>query len=221
MFGSNKKTKQQNKNYVDQNPVEAVTRIGSGVAQSLGADLLRGGANDLWKQMLGEIPQTPKSREKEGELIEGEEIDLSSTSKNQEHFANPDIAPGIDYRREILRGSERLNAVQTQSIEKQIEMILVELKQLATTSKELEIEFKDVVVEQRIVKPGKYHQSFLEWMVIIIRSARMRVENAGAWISVMHGKKSKKQQQGYWKMFEKHGTTFGLSNERVVATQTG
>ena len=92
---------------------------------------------------------------------------------------------------------------------------------LAASSKELEIQFKDVVVEQRIVKPGKYHQSFFEWMLIIVKTARMRVEDAGTWLSVMHGKKNKRHSQNYWQMFKKHGTTFGLSNERVVATQTG
>ena len=100
-------------------------------------------------------------------------------------------------------------------------MIIIELKRLAASSQELEIEFKDVVMTQNVVKPGKYHQGFFEWVLIVIRNARVRVEDAGAWLSVMHGKKGKKQQQNYWQMFKKHGTTFGLSNERVVATQTG
>jgi hypothetical protein len=82
----------------------------------------------------------------------------------------------------------------------------------------LQIEFKEVAIEQRIVNPGKYHTSFFEWVLSAIRIARMKVEDSGAWLSASKGKKAKKD---YWQMFKKHGTTFGLSNERVVATQTG
>ena len=213
-----KKPKIQQKQYVDQNPVEAITNIGSGVASSLNADLLGKGGSDFWRQVLG----TEEGRsEQTGELQEGQELDLGSINKTQEQFANPDITPGIDYKREILRGSEYISKGQTKQLEQQIETIIIELKQLTASSKELEIEFKDIVVEQRVVKPGKYHQSFFEWMIIIIKTARMRVEDASSWLSAMHGKKGKKQQQNYWQMFKKHGTTFGLSNERVVATQTG
>jgi hypothetical protein len=46
----------------------------------------------------------------------------------------------------------------------------------------------------------------------------MTVEDSGAWLSAMSGKKGKKT---YWSEFKKHGTSFGMSNERSVATQTG
>jgi hypothetical protein len=55
-------------------------------------------------------------------------------------------------------------------------------------------------------------------MLTVIRGARMKVEDSGAWLSTMQGKKGKKN---YWAMFKKHGTSFGMSNERQVATQTG
>lgn len=218
MFGSNKKIKTQTKQHFDQNPVEAFTRS-TGNTPSQGKDAISGEANDLWKQILGERP-AKQHKKKHGELMVGEELDLRVVSQNENH-ANLEITPGIDYRREIVHGSERINHLQNSSLEQQIENILVELKQLTAASKELEIEFKNVVVEQRIVKAGKYHQSFLEWVVVIIRAARMRIEDASIWLATIKGKKNKKQSQNYWQMFKKHGTTFGLSNERVVATQTG
>src|SRR3989344_5698474 len=72
--------------------------------------------------------------------------------------------------------------------------------------------------EQQIVNPGKYHVSFFEWVLLLVRQARMKVEDSSAWLGAFKSKKAKKQ---YWSMFKKHGTTFGLSNERVVSTQTG
>lgn len=208
-----KKAKSQTKQYVDRNPVEAITNIGSGVVRSLG--------NDLRKQLLGEsLPETTNKHDM-GDLQEGQELDLADLNQKKESHGKVDLEPGIDYRREILHGSERIKNQETQVLARQIESIVIELKRLAASSKELEIEFKDVVVEERIVKPGKYHQSFFEWMLIMIRNARIRVEDASAWLSVMHGKKNKRQSQNYWQMFKKHGTTFGLSNERVLATQTG
>ncbi len=212
-----KKAKSQTKQYVDRNPVEAITNIGSGVMQSFGADLLKGGTTDMWNQFLGVENKKENRHNEAGDLEEGQDLDLMSLEKNKKH----DVAPGIDYRREILYGSEKVASKENQVLIQQIEMIVVELKKLAASSQELQIVFKDVVVTQNVVKPGKYHQSFFEWVLIVVRSARMRVEDAGAWLAVMHGKKSKKQQQNYWHMFKKHGTTFGLSNERVVATQTG
>ena len=217
MFNLTKKAKPKARQFVDTNPVEAITNIGSGVLQSFGTDLLTGGKTDLWNQFLGIENKKENTGNKAGDLEEGKDLNLASIEKNKKH----DVAPGIDYRRDILYGAERIGKQQTRELEQQIEMIVGELKRLAASSKELEIAFKDVVVTQNVVKPGKYHQSFFEWMLIILKTARMRIEDAGAWLSVMHGKKNKKQQQNYWQMLKKHGTNFGLSNERVVATQTG
>ena len=214
---TNKKAKPKATQFVDTNPVEAITNIGNGVMQSFGKDLLSGATTDLWDQLLGGENKKEETHHKAGDLEEGQDLDLASLEKNKKL----DVAPGIDYRRDILYGAEKINKQQTRELVQQIEMIVKELKNLAAASAELAIEFKDVVMTQNVVKPGKYHQSFFEWVLIILKTARMRIEDAGTWLSVMHGKKSKKQQQNYWQMFKKHGTNFGLSNERVVATQTG
>ncbi len=86
-------------------------------------------------------------------------------------------------------------------------------------SQELEITYKDMAIEQRIVKPGKYHLNFFQFVLSMVRSARMKIEESSAWLSVAKGKNGKKQN--YWQMFKKHGTTFGMSSERAIATQAG
>ena len=220
---NNKKTKKNNQ-YVDTNPIEALRDITSGVASAFTNDLGKGAASDLWKQLLrGET-----SSHSSGELAPGQELDLASMSNytqpnqtenmEEDDYKTPDIAPGIDYRREILEGDKKVARAEMQEMESQVQQIIVELKRLAQSSSTLEAEFKEVTVEQRITHPGKYHVTFFAWVLTVVRNARMRVEDSGAWLAQF---KSKKKQKQYWNMFKKHGTTFGLSNERVVATQTG
>jgi hypothetical protein len=204
------------------NPLEALGNLTGSAAQTFSKDVAKAGVDDLWKQILGKYENNQQSQTS-GDLKEGQELDLSSLSHNkkQESLQKPDSAPGIDYHRDIVHGSETLSRKENQEMSVQIQQIIVELKRLAATSQELEIQFRDVIVEQRITKPGKYHQSFFEWMLIILKTARMRVEDAGAWLSLMKNKKGKKQTQNYWSMAKKHGTSFSLNNERGVATQTG
>lgn len=209
-----KKQKKQTNQYIDQNPVEAFRDLGSGVAKSLASDVAKGTVTGLWEQLLGR-GSYKESHGTGGDLAEGQELDLQSLQESQEE---PQIEAGIDYRRDILRGSEKSQHIANKETEVKIQEILVAIKQLAQSSKGLEVQFKEVVVEQRIEKPSKYHLTFFEWILSVIRLAKMRVEESSNWLSVFA---SKKKRQQYWGMFKKHGTTFGLSNERVVATQTG
>ncbi len=204
--------------YIDQNPIEAFKEIGTGAADSLVNDVSKQGESDLWEKLLG--AKEDLSDKFSGELSEGQEINFKSLNKKRaeekDDFA--DVEPLIDYRREIIQVEQRTGHENTKVIRAKIEEILVELKKIASTSQEIAIEFKQIAVEQRIEKPGEYHLTFFEWMLSLVRSARAKIEDSSAWLSVME---SKKTQRTYWNMFAKHGTTFGLSNERIVATQTG
>ncbi len=198
MTGKNQTKKRQ---FVADNSIEALLNLGSAMVDQIKGDF------------DGQKPQG-------GDLAEGQEIHLKKTPSvedRKEAKQMPDIDPGIDYRREILYG-ERTIQEDSREIETKIQEIIIELKRLTQTSAVLQAEFKEVTVEQRIEKPGKYHLSFFEWVLIMVRSARIKVEDSGAWLEMFKSKKAGKQ---YWNMFKKHGTTFGLSNERVVATQTG
>lgn len=209
------KTILRKKQYINDNAVESFKGIGKAFVNSLATDVGKSIATDAgkqWEQFLG--INKKGNREASGDLIEGEELNLALEEKE----TKLDIQPGIDYRRELLHGYRKITQENTQEISKKIQEIIVELKRLTISSKELQIEFKEVAIEQRAVNPGKYHASFFEWVLSAIKLARMKVEDSGAWLSVSKSKKAKRE---YWAMFKKHGTTFGLSNERVVATQTG
>ncbi|GEM_PF-421317 len=231
---SSKKSKNI-KEVLDKNPFEGpLTDLGSGIASSVHHDLVQEGRKDFFEQLLGLGDfESNRSFKLSGELIEGQEFDLKvyeeegkKLRENQEakhagkepEKAKKDIEPGINYFSEIIHGEKRISKEYEGTVESKIQEIIVELRRLISSSAQLQVEYKEIVMEQRAVKAGKYYVNFFEWLLTVIRSARMKVEDSGAWLSAMKGKKG---QKGYWSQFKKHGTSFGLSNERVVATQTG
>lgn len=216
MITAKKQTKA--KQFINKNTIEALTDIPKGIATSA-AKGVQGLGKGAFEQFLG-LGTYRGTLEKKGELQEGQELNLSNVRQNQDLEKTPmlDIDPGIDYRREILHAEKIISQESTKELSIKIQEIIIELKQLMNVSQELKVEFKEIAVEPQIANPGKYHVSFFEWVLLIVKQARMKVEDSQAWLGAFKSKKAKRQ---YWSMFKKHGTTFGLSNERVVSTQTG
>lgn len=211
------------------NPLEAGQNIAKDIVNSVATDVVKSGVSDFWKQVLttgnsatnSEINGYHKVRS--GDLSEGEELILSNQKRGQE-AKTIEIEAGevaVEYKREILHGESRAIRKISQEIETKTQEILAEIKRLIQTTKEIQVEFREVAAEQRVVKPGKYHQSFFEWVLVVIRQARMKVEDSNVWLTAFKNKQGKKDY--YWTMsrVDKGGTSFQLSNERVVATQTG
>lgn len=213
---TDKKQKKQTKQFINKNAVEALQELGTGIATTVKNDVAKGMMTDLWDQFLG-VDKYKKSAKESGDLQEGQELNLNAKKNKKEETAEIAL-PGLDYQREILYGEKRVIKENRQVIEVKIQEIIIEIKKLTAQSKELQAQFKEITVEMLPVNPGQYHLNFFEWMISVIRQARMKVEDSSAWLSLFASKKGKKE---YWAMFKKHGTTFGLSNERVVATQTG
>lgn len=212
---SSKKPKFKLGEFVQETP-EAVKSLTTGLSDSVKNDLVKGGITDAWNQFFGELDSS-KQHSHNGELTEGQELDLQSLEGTSQENAQSHIEAGIDYRREILHADKESAAENTAEIRGKIEEIKFELKQLINTV-EMQVEFGQIVVEQTTDKPGKYHENFFIWLLAFIRTMRAKVEDSAQWLAQFQ---SKKKQKGYWQMFKKHGTTFGLSNERNVSTQTG
>lgn len=202
---------------IDQNPIEAVRDIGASVAESAKNDLAKGLMTDLWDQMLGtEIGKGNAAQQTSGDLQEGQEITLKKQPKKE--AKKQQVEAGWDYTGEIIHAEKRISQTENRELNTKVSEIIIELKKLAKSSKELEVTFREIAVERKPVNPGKYHLNFFEWMLSTIRSARMKIEDSKNWTSLFASKKTKKE---YWSLFKKHGTSFGLSSERTVATQTG
>ena len=201
---------------IDQNPIEAVRDIGASVMDSAKNDLAKGLMTDLWDQMLGTEIGKGDNKQASGDLEEGREVTLGKQLKKEEK--KQPIEAGWNYTGEIIHAEKRISQTENRELNAKISEIIIELKKLTKSSKELEATFKEIAVEKNPVNPGKYHLNFFEWMISAIRSARMRIEDSKNWAGLFASKKTKKD---YWSSFKKHGTSFGLSGERIVATQTG
>lgn len=211
-----RKIKNKTKQFVDKNPIEQLVGIGGGVAQA-GTDLAKSVINlDNWDEYLGLADIRERQKKQAGDLQEGQELNLKDLRKEKKEKAH--VEPDIDYHRETVHVGERAATRENRELETQLREIMAEIKKLADSSKELQTQFKEVAIEQHVVVPGKYHKSFFEWMLSMIRIAQQKVEDSGAWLAAMH---SKKKSREYGAMAKKYGTTFSLSNERVVATQVG
>ncbi|KKR14618.1 MAG: hypothetical protein UT44_C0055G0003 [Candidatus Levybacteria bacterium GW2011_GWA1_39_32] len=205
------KVKKQTKNFVNDNPVESLKDLSRGFAGSVTSDLAKDSIKTAWDQMLG------LGKGRSGDLEEGQEIVLNR-EKTEEADRRLHLEPALDYRREILQREKQSIVENGQEIKVKIEEVLIELKKLIKSSEELRVEFREVEVEELVEKPGKYHLNFLEWLLEIVRAARSTVEDGASWLEAFYSKRNKRK---YWNMFKKHGTSFGLSQERSVSTQSG
>ena len=212
------------KNILIPNPLEAFHESARIVTSEI-KNQAAASVDDSWSQLLGGGEKSQVKHQKmSGDLIAGQSIDFNVHKKPQEQpkqheqVKRVDVAAGIDYRGEILHGERRISKETEQILSRQIEEIAAELRQLVNSSQELAVQFKDVAVEQRITKPGKYHVSLFQFVLSIVRQARMKVESSSACLSISKGKKGKKD---YWSMASTQGTSFTMNNERAIATQAG
>lgn len=160
-----------------------------------------------------------KLKVSENESLAGEAAEKSTRRKTK-----AEKRPGIDYHGQyvesITRFSENASSHEVMQENGKIQQIMAEIKKLVMSSKSLQAEVKGITVVSEVpANPGKYYVNFFEWMLIMVRQARQKVEDSKSWLATVKGKKSKRM--GYWGMAKKHGTSFSLSNERSVSTSTG
>ncbi len=213
------------------NPLETFKDLGHGVKDSATNDVIKAGAGDFFKQLLdfSLLSDSASQSEEQPSHDKSEKVEIFSASKLQKSKEAPTskksaerqpqrAEAAIEYHRDIHKSREKASKMEVRDINQRMQEIMVELRKLVNSSKNLQMQFVEVAVEQTTPDPGEYHVNFFEWMLSVVRLARQKVEDSNAWLSTV---KSKSKKAGYWGMFKKHGTTFGLSNERVVATQTG
>lgn len=205
-----KSTKKTPKQYIDQNPIEALTSIGTGVVDSMKEDLGRPSVNDAWEQLLGaEVTKRADS----GDLEPGAELNIFEIRKDVQTVTEM----GRDFAREVVdAGKSRVE--DTHEVQVKIQEILIEIKQLAKSTKEVQAEVEVISAESTQGKAGSYRVSFLEQMVNFLRDIRVDVEDSLAWF---HALRSKKASRQYGVLAKKHGASFMLSHERSAVTQTG
>lgn len=180
--------------------LEQLRDVGGAVAKSVKTDLLGGVTSGALDELFG-----PRKKD----LKPGEEVIIPQT---QELAAKPII--------EVRKPEAVLFTAQEANLSREIEAVRQELKKTVDELKELNTAVVEVekAVAQAPVKAGKYHLSFFARLRAIIKLFRQQVSESRVWLEASFAKKKKR---GYWSMFKKHGTTFGMSSERVIATQAG
>lgn len=185
---------------------------------------------DFFSQLLGVGKfESTTQPDNHGEVKPYEKFTLYDSDRKAQHAdakheapiveRKPAIAAAIDYHAEMAHGSERANRRENREVQQQIQEITTELQRLiASSTKMIQMEFGSYQVSTAPKAIGKYQTNFLAWMLSVVRDARQKVEDAGAWMAVAKGKGNKR---GYSQSSKSLGTSFTQSNERNVATQTG
>lgn len=153
-------------------------------------------------------------------------------SPASENAANRESTSPENYPRRV--GLERPQVIREFSVfsfeahrerveaQREITQLIAEIKReitiLQSRQKVLISETAKVIVEALPENPGVYHVNFLEWILKMLRDLKKQVTESSSWLSVL---KSRRQQKGYWRMLKKHGTQWGMSSERGLATSAG
>lgn len=195
--------------------------------KSLGKDAIASMWEEFFKaaatKNLPEQVLNSKATRKESVLQEGQEISLTQV-KQEVTETKHEVKKVTEAHHEYVRSltvTERKSREEVET-QQQVDLLQQEIKKLIKASKEMEVAFKQasnqVTVEQKTSNAGTYHVNFLEWVLLTIRSTRMRVEEGKNWMALFA---SKKGQMQYWSQAAKKGTSFTQHHDRAVATQNG
>lgn len=189
--------------------LEALRDLSGGVGKTVTKDVAGKVATDALASLFG----TPVQRQ--GELNPNQPITIPEQRARMprpERFYPPFMRPEA-------RPAERKPVAHEdpQRLASQIESVRQELKALAASIKTLSSEIGKTINEVP-VNPGVYHANFFDRLRSILMVLREQIDDSRSWLT-MH--QSRKKKMGYWGMYKKHGTTFGLSNERSLATSAG
>lgn len=188
-------------------------------------DLVEGSVTSVAEQIIGTSKPSPEDYLIEGNVVSLDKykqarLDSARQAKQEKaQEEKPQItAEFMEYKRTVVN-AERTGETKTEmEVKRAVDEIRAEIRKLTQTSKLVERTVKDATADQAPIRPGKYHLSFFEFVLGVIRDATRKLEDTVHFGAVFT---SKKQQSKYWNSYKRHGTQFGLSGERTTATQTG
>jgi hypothetical protein len=103
-------------------------------------------------------------------------------------------------------------------IEKKIEYIRQQLKDLSKQLKRLDINIVKAV-QSPVIEAGEYHENYLEHLQKMIHLFSLKVNRANSWLEMYQSRSIK--QGTYWGMAKTKGSSFTQNNERNIATSVG
>lgn len=185
--------------YTNDSILEALRGLGGGVGKTVTRDVAGKVASDALSSLFG-------APIKQGEMHQNERIDFPVERQPHPQMRRPEVRP-----------AEKVIFHEDAQIKQQLEAVRHELAALSKSLQMLHTEIQKAVMETPVM-PGIYHVTFYEKLRAVLQMLREQIDDSRSWLT-MH--QSRKKKMGYWGMFKKHGTTFGLSNERSIATSAG
>ena len=185
--------------YTNDSILEALRDLSGGVGKTVTKDVAGKVASDALASLFGSPIQ-------QGEMHQNESIDFPVERQPRPAMRRPEIRP-----------AEKVIFHEDAQIKQQLDAVRAELSALSKSIQMLSTE-NHKAVNETPVNPGVYHVNFYEKLRAVLQMLREQIDDSRSWLT-MH--QSRKKKMGYWGMFKKHGTTFGLSNERSLATSAG
>ena len=181
--------------YSNDSVLEALRDLGGDVGQAVGHDVVAKAGQAALSSIVG----APRS----GELNPNQTVEL--TGQRLEPRTS-----GAEFNRAPIRREEA-------DLSRKIEEVRRELAALAATVSNLHQDI-DKAVSEVPVEPGVYHLNFFERLKSLLKALKEQIEDSRSWLALWS---TRKKQRHYWSLYRKHGTKFGLSSERTLATQAG
>jgi hypothetical protein len=179
--------------------IESLRDISSNVGKTVVSDVATRVPADVLASLLG-------NTQRRGEMQQDQTVEMKHEYDGQ---------PQRGVRENTL--ISQLSRKDKEEINEKINAVRAELAALSKSIASLNVEIQKAVTEQP-VDAGIYHLNFLDQLKSVLLSVRQNIEDGRTWLAAFTNRKQKKT---YWGMYKKHGTSFGLSNERTLATQAG
>ena len=193
---------------------EAIGEIGRSFKTSIKDDFLEGTAEGVKDQLLN-ISRTKSAPEKQPDNFDfAEWIQLK-----EEEVAQENLQKGrkLEKRRQQFQPENIVFSQADHRLEQEIQEVRQELQLLIQAIGQVEQQVETAVV-QEVVDPGVYHLNFFQKLATWLRMIRKNLQEGEIWMEMWH---SRSKRSAYWNGVKKSGTSFMLSGERSVVTQTG
>jgi hypothetical protein len=182
------------------NPIESLRELSSGMGKST-IDALQTMGSGMIDQLLGITEPTPANPEQDQiKQIE----DLQKEKKSLKKEANL-----FNYQ------NHHENVVVRDQIKNLLEQIRQEVQYIKKADASLLNDVRDIekfTMDTLSEKPGIYHVKFLEIVLRILQSVRMKVGESRTWLSALMSKK-KKRGSAFAARSKKQGTAYSMSQE--------
>ncbi len=182
------------------NPVETLREVSASMGKGT-IDALQSMGSGMLDQLLGITEKTQSTSE---EQVQKQVEDLKTENKVLKKEANL-----FNYQ------SHHENVTVRQEIQHLLEQIRQEVQYIKKADASLMNEVRDIekfTMETLSEKPGIYHVKFLEIVLRILQSVRMKVGESRTWMSALMSKK-KKRGSLFASRSKKQGTAYSMSQE--------